>query len=62
MANEKVCFEEDIFAKNLCMMFPVEWLRETAKRTGFIKRERKIMPEVFFWVIVLGYGPFLGTI
>jgi putative transposase len=59
MTDEKVCIEEDIFAKSLCMMFSVEWLRETAKRTGFIKRERKIMPEIFFWVIVLGYGPFL---
>jgi hypothetical protein len=38
------------------MMFSVAWLRETAKRTNFIKRERKIQPEVFFWVISLGYG------
>jgi hypothetical protein len=38
------------------MMFSVAWLRETAKRTNFIKIERKIQPEVFFWVISLGYG------
>jgi len=56
MTDEKACLEEDIFAKSLCMMFSVAWLRETAKRTNFIKRERKIHPEVFFWVISLGYG------
>lgn len=59
MTNEKVCDDVDIFVKSLCMMFSVKWLREAAKRTGFIKRERKITPEVFFWVLVLGYGPFL---
>jgi putative transposase len=59
MTDEKVCVDEDIFAKSLCMMFSVEWLRKTARRTGFIKRERKITPEIFFWVLVLGYGPFL---
>jgi putative transposase len=56
MTDEKACIEEDLFAKSLCMMFSVAWLRETAKRTNFIKRERKIQPEVFFWVISLGYG------
>jgi hypothetical protein len=40
------------------MMFSEKWLREAANRTGFIKRERKIAPDVFFWVLVLGYGPF----
>jgi len=59
MTDEKVCIDEYIFAKSLCMMFSVEWLRETARRTGFIKREGKITPEIFFWVLVLGYGPFL---
>ena len=59
MTNEEVCNDADIFVKSLCMMFSVKWLREAAKRTGFIKRERKIAPDVFFWVLVLGYGPFL---
>jgi hypothetical protein len=54
MTNEKVCDDVDIFVKSLCMMFSVKWLRDAAKRTGFIKRERKISPEVFFWVLVLG--------
>jgi len=52
-------YDADIFVKSLCMMFSIKWLREAAKRTGFIKRERKISPEIFFWVLVLGYGPFL---
>lgn len=59
MTNEEVCNDADIFVKSLCMMFSVKWLREAANRTGFIKRERKIAPDVFFWVLVLGYGPFL---
>jgi hypothetical protein len=28
-------------------MFPEEWLRETARETGLIKRERKIDPTIF---------------
>lgn len=59
MTKEKVCDNVDIFVKSLCIMFSVKWLREAAKRTGFIKRERRISPKVFFWVLVLGYGPFL---
>ena len=37
-------------------MFPEEWLRETAKETGLIVRERKIDPVVIFWVLTLGFG------
>jgi len=37
-------------------MFPKEWLRQTAKETGLIKRERKIDPVVIFWVLTLGFG------
>ncbi len=59
MTDEKVCIDEDIFAKSLCMMFSVEWLRDAARRTGFIKRERKIMPEIFsgflYWDMDLFY-------
>jgi putative transposase len=29
-------------------MFPEEWLRETARETGLIKRERKIDPTIIF--------------
>lgn len=37
-------------------MFPEEWLRQTAKDTGLIIRERKIDPVVIFWVLTLGFG------
>ena len=32
------------------------WLREAARDTGFIKRERKICCVSFFWTLVLGFG------
>ena len=35
--------------------FPEMWLRELAIKTCFIKRERKIKSEVFFWVLTLGF-------
>jgi len=37
-------------------MFPEEWLRQTAKETDLIKRERKIDPVIIFWVLTLGFG------
>ena len=37
-------------------MFPEEWLRETARDTGLIKRERKIDPTIIFWVLTLSFG------
>ena len=37
-------------------LFSPEWLRETAKETGFIKRERKIDPALMFWSLVPGFG------
>ena len=43
----------------LCAIFPPEWLREKARDTGLIKRERKIDPVTMFWVLTLGYGTFL---
>jgi len=36
-------------------IFPEMWLRELALKTCFIKRERKIKPEVIFWVLTLGF-------
>jgi putative transposase len=36
-------------------IFPEMWLRELAIKTCFIKRERKIKPEVIFWVLTLGF-------
>ena len=40
----------------LRQMFPEEWLRETARVTGLIKRERKIDPTIIFWVLTLSFG------
>ena len=45
-----------IIEERLNHIFSPEWLRETAKDTGFIKRERKIDPVLMFWVLVLGFG------
>src|SRR5512139_846242 len=43
----------------LCNLFPSEWLKNKAKETGLIKRERKIDPVIIFWVLSIGYGTFL---
>jgi len=45
-----------LIEKELNRLFSPEWLRETAKETGFLKRERKIDPALMFWVLSLGFG------
>ena len=40
----------------LTKLFPEDFIRAIALETGFIKRQRKIDPVIFFWVIVLGFG------
>jgi IS4 transposase len=52
-------FEENLVERELCELFPPEWLRNKAKETGLIKRERKIDPVIIFWVLAIGYGTFL---
>lgn len=47
---------DPVIEKALCEVFEPEWLRETAKETGLIKRERKIDPVVMFWVLTLSFG------
>lgn len=42
-------------------MFPEEWLRQTAKETGLIIRERKINPVIIFWVLTLSFAPLLDS-
>jgi len=42
--------------KELNNAFNADWLREQAKITGVVKRERKIDPVAIFWVLVLGFG------
>jgi hypothetical protein len=44
-------------------MFPEEFLRNTARETGVVRRERKIDSIILFWVVTLGFGVrFLSTI
>ena len=45
-----------IIEKDLCAIFSPEWLRDTARQTGLVKRERKIDPTIMFWVLVFGFG------
>jgi len=37
-------------------MFSPEWVRETARETGLVKRERKVDPVVMLWVLTLSFG------
>lgn len=51
------------FRPTACLteLLPEKFIRKTAAETGFIKRERKIDP-VMFWVVVLGFGVnFMGS-
>lgn len=48
--------DPQIIEKDLCAIFSPEWLRDTARKTGFVKRERKIAPTIMFWVLVFGFG------
>jgi putative transposase len=50
-SKEKPCIEGE-----LNKFFSPEWLRETARETGLIKRERKIDSMLLLWVLVLGFG------
>lgn len=42
--------------EELTTLFSPEFLRKTAKETGFIKRDRKINPVLMFWSLTLGFG------
>ena len=56
MVRIRVFTEEHQIEKDLCSIFTSEWLRQKAKETELIKRERKIDPVVLFWVLAIGYG------
>ena len=49
-------YNTHIVEETLNRMFPPEWLRETARETGLVKRERKIDPVIMFWVLTLSFG------
>jgi putative transposase len=59
VVNNNSFEEENLVERELCELFPPEWLRNKAKETGLIKRERKIDPVIIFWVLAIGYGTFL---
>jgi hypothetical protein len=49
-------YEPDVIEKDLCTLFPSEWLKQAARETGLIKRERKVTAVEMFWVLVNSYG------
>ena len=42
--------------KSLNQLFSPEWITETARKAGFVIRDRKVDPVIFFWTLVLGFG------
>ena len=54
--SKKPSFEPDVIEKDLCKLFPKEWIRNAAKETGLIKRERKIEAFVLLWTLVFSFG------
>lgn len=46
----------DETARALAALLPEERVREIARKTGLVKRERKIDPVAMMWVLVLGFG------
>jgi putative transposase len=56
MVQERLFTNEHQIEKDLCAIFSSEWLRQKAKETELIKRERKIDPVVLFWALAIGYG------
>jgi len=49
-------YNTDVVEEALNRMFSPEWLRDTAKETGLVKRERKVDPLIMFWVLTLSFG------
>jgi IS4 transposase len=59
LANHLSFGEKNLIERELCELFPPEWLRDKARETGLIKRERKIDPVIIFWALAIGYGTHL---
>ena len=59
MANHYSFGKKNLIERELCELFRPEWLREKARETGLIKRERKIDPVIIFWALAIGYGTHL---
>ena len=48
--------DPDEIPRSLESLFPQETVEEIARETGFIVRQRKVEPYLFFWSLVLGFG------
>lgn len=48
--------DPQVIEKAMYQMFPPEWVRQTAKETGLVKRERKVDPVVMLWVLAMSFG------
>lgn len=46
----------DPTVQTIVEMFPEDFLRNTARETGVVERERKIDVVILFWVTTLGFG------
>ena len=53
---------DNLVERELCNLFPSEWLRNKAKETGLIKRERKIDPVIIFWVLAIAMELFFSEL
>ncbi len=49
-------FGDNVVERELTTMFESKWLRDKARETGLIERERKIDPLMMFWALAIGYG------
>ena len=49
--------DSHILEKTLYKMFTPEWLRDTAKRVGYVQRQRKVDPFILFWILVWALEP-----
>jgi putative transposase len=56
MARKLLSDETKIIEKAQAAMFPFDWLRDTANKTGLTEIEPKIDPAVIFWSLILGFG------
>ena len=57
--SKKPSFKPDVIEEDICNLFSKEWLRNAAKETGLIKRERKIEAFVMLWTLVFSFGAHL---
>lgn len=48
--------DEKKIQETLLNILPLEWIREKARETGAVKRERKVDIALFIWTLVLGFS------